>query len=288
MTEAIHAEVISAPPALLECYLALSIHGSNAFITANRRDVAKPDLPLKVNDQLKIKDRYFKVARLIGSHGNTVKLHAPDLEGSGKATNGETSQSIRDAKKIYDFFQALKDEGWTVEDSKFKAAHYVALGIEKPASVLPMHKAAGAYTRSTASRGDFHQRFQPPYLAMLLNLGINQKNIVLAVDEMLSNGQNLPLTLLQVQKYASEQTGKPVSSFAQVFKSNTIRAFFEFDISPDNASASITRFKPDAVNDWKEWREEKLNPQPTETPVQQEAVQEPKTDANDDNFGLDD
>jgi hypothetical protein len=103
-------------------YLALSISGSNTFIIASRtlNNVSSPNR----GDTLDIAGRQFKV---IMGRGTGVKLHLPDLEGSGQATSGVGPDAINDPIKVFSTFQLLRGEGWKVEDAKFISKHKTAL-----------------------------------------------------------------------------------------------------------------------------------------------------------------
>jgi hypothetical protein len=124
----------------MSVYLALSIANTNCFITAARSDVHRTKTP-QVGDILTIGSHQFSIAR---ASDISVKLHAPELEApSGYAHNGNTKAAVKDAKRIYEYFHALRGEGWTVKDDAFIKRHKLKSIAATPAPTPPAGFAEG-------------------------------------------------------------------------------------------------------------------------------------------------
>jgi hypothetical protein len=114
-----------------EVYVAFSVHGSNAFITANKR--IETDAPLNQRDKLTVDGMEFTI---------TSPREGTSLRGAKKlfaVSLGTDSDIVRDPnpQAILDWFMKLRGLGWTVDAGKFAAKHKLNVLSSTPAAVAP-------------------------------------------------------------------------------------------------------------------------------------------------------
>lgn len=113
-----------------EVYVAFSIHGSNAFITASKKmELARRPV---FHQKMEIDGRRFVVGRSrTASENDAIKLLADDLMDGAVPTS--------DPKRVLAFFHSLQDHGWTVNEKTFTAKHkHVLIDYSRPAAEQPL------------------------------------------------------------------------------------------------------------------------------------------------------
>lgn len=120
----------------LEVYVAYSIHGTNAFITANRKVDSLPpkeDGPGVIVDGLTFSFGQSRTKSL----RNATKLLAEDL--NGKQT----------PETVLTYFGKLQELGWKVDDKAFRKRHNIPVSVAQPpveaATHEPVEPGASAY-----------------------------------------------------------------------------------------------------------------------------------------------
>lgn len=100
-----------------EVYVAFSIHGTRAFITANKK--VKFHTRPKVNSNVHVDGLDFKVgnSRTV-SLRDGIKLLSKELE--SRQAPGEPTD---DPQQVIDFFARLEGLGWSVIDEPFRVKH---------------------------------------------------------------------------------------------------------------------------------------------------------------------
>lgn len=112
---------------MVKFYIAYSIPGTNAFITATKEDqtvtVMPPDEVLHKDDAL------YSVGNL--HHFKVVKSRRPDYnrEKDGYKLHWmhltkPTGEAITDPQHVLEVFSILSDDGWVVNSTKFMEKHY--------------------------------------------------------------------------------------------------------------------------------------------------------------------
>jgi hypothetical protein len=111
-----------------EVYVAFSIYGSNAFITANKG--IETDAPLNQRDKLTVDGMEFTI---------TSPREGTSLRGAKKLFADDLTKYVKDPnpQAILDWFMKLRGLGWTVDAGKFAAKHKLNVPSSTPAAVAP-------------------------------------------------------------------------------------------------------------------------------------------------------
>lgn len=100
-----------------EVYAAFSIHGSNTFITANKK-VELPKRPT-IHSKLQIDGIDFKVGKSrTSSLRDGIKLVSDELN-----VQGEPAKPTEDPQQVIAFFTRLENLGWSITDETFRHRH---------------------------------------------------------------------------------------------------------------------------------------------------------------------
>lgn len=110
----------------VEVYIAVSIHGTNCFITASKKHSMNRSTVFVEGRQLRIRNKRFSIARITELDDKvTVKLYTSTLGVKGtRCTSGVTERAINSPSTILKFFNSLEKDGWTIRGrDEFKKYH---------------------------------------------------------------------------------------------------------------------------------------------------------------------